>query len=191
MSTDFGPNGHTGHTGHSAKSENSPFIFDVGAIMRRGMAETVTQQGPSPVRIGPAMIAIEESAPVSVEATLTPLGDAVMADATVTATLTGECVRCLKPLHPETQIHVNVVFAASEDFITGDEAGDDEDELPMVDNDHIDLVQAVIDEAGLSLPFNPTCEGGCEENSDVPAPDGISGEEERTDPRWAGLEKFL
>ena len=52
-----------------------------------------------------------------------------------------------------------------------------------------------IDEAVLSLPFNPTCEGGCDSQATgVPAPDGVSGEqpeEERVDPRWAGLEKFL
>ncbi|AHI23109.1 YceD family protein [Corynebacterium vitaeruminis] len=171
--------------------ETSPFVFDVGALLRSGIPEVKTQEGPSPVRIGPAMIAIPESAPVTVHATLTSLGDAVMVDAQVTATLEGECVRCLKRLNPATEISVNAVFAASEDFITGDEAGEDEDELPMVVDDHIDLLQTVIDEAGLTLPFNPTCEGGCEGDGDVPEPDGVSGEEERTDPRWAGLEKFL
>ena len=59
----------------------------------------------------------------------------------------------------------------------------------------MDITQAVIDEAGLNLPFNPTCldfDSSCaESDSEVPEPDGISGEEERIDPRWAGLaEKF-
>ena len=47
----------------------------------------------------------------------------------------------------------------------------------------------------MNLPFNPTCldfDSSCaESDSEVPEPDGISGEEERIDPRWAGLaEKF-
>ena len=28
-------------------------------------------------------------------------------------------------------------------------------------------------EAGLTLPFNPTCEGGCEGDGDVPEPPGL------------------
>ncbi len=57
-------------------------------------------------------------------------------------------------------------------------------------DDTVDLEQAFVDEAGLSLPFNPTCQPSCAE-TDVPEPDGVSGEVERVDPRWAGLEKFL
>lgn len=155
------------------------------------MPEQRQKTGPSPTRIGPEMIAIPEGGEVTVDAVLTPLGEGIMADAQVHATLQGECSRCLRPLTPAHDLHVNAVFAAHKDFVTRDESEDDEDdELPMIEDDKIDLLQSVIDEAGLSLPFNPVCEGGCPEDSDVPAPDGVSGEEERIDPRWAGLEKF-
>ncbi|GAA1474864.1 hypothetical protein CFELI_08900 [Corynebacterium felinum] len=175
---------------NTMNAANSPFVFDVATLLRSGMTDFVSQQGPSPTRIGPAMIAIPEGAEVKVDATLTPLGEGVMVDADISATLSGECVRCLAPLHPIATLHVNQVFAASDDFITGDDAGEDEDEIPQVEGDRIDLLQTVLDEAGLNLPFNPQCEGGCSE-TDVPAPDGVSGEEEKVDPRWAGLEKFL
>ncbi len=172
-------------------AKNSPFVFDVTQIMRSGVVDFKTQEGPSPTRIGPAMIAIAEQEPVKIEATITPLGEAVMVDADVFARLTGECVRCLAELHPEVQLHVTQVFATSKDFITGDEVDEEEDEVPLIENDHIDLLQIVVDEAGMTLPFNPVCENGCAD-TDVPAPDGVSGEEEKPmDPRWAGLEKFL
>ena len=177
-------------------SEN-PFIIDVAEVLRGdGMPVTVTQSGPSPSRIGPAMIAIQEGENVDVEATVIPLGSGVMVDATATATLTGQCVRCLKTLRPTKTLRVEQVFAADDSFITGDveaseDAGSGDEIMHVVDNT-VNLEQAFVDEAGLTWPFNPTCEPECEHDTDVPAPDGVSGEEgERVDPRWSGLEKFL
>ncbi|MBZ8178086.1 DUF177 domain-containing protein [Corynebacterium sp. 3HC-13] len=175
----------------------SPFIFDVADLLKSGdLPEHRVQIGPSPTRIGVEMIGIPEGQEVTVEATLTPLGDAIMADADVRATLTGECVRCLHELRPESSFHISGVFSADPHFVEGNPDEDDEDiddGLGHVDNGKIDLLQLLIDEAGLSLPFNPQCLGGCVDDDTVPAPDGISGEDEEKlpDPRWAGLEKFL
>lgn len=177
-------------------SEN-PFIIDVAEAMRGdGMPVTVSQTGPSPSRIGPEMIAIPAGEQVEVEATVIPLGHGVMVDATARAQLTGQCVRCLKTLHPVETLRVQQVFSASEDFITGDAEVDEDlgsgDEIMRVIDDRVDLEQAFVDEAGLTWPFNPTCEPACDGDTDVPAPDGVSGEEQnRVDPRWAALEKFL
>ncbi|MHA2789296.1 YceD family protein [Corynebacterium sp. S7] len=176
----------------------NPFVFYVGDVMRGdGMPQVRQQVGPSPSRIGPEMIAIPEGGEVSIEATITPLGSGVLVDATATAVLDGECVRCLAPLHPTESITISQVFSYDDDFITGDPE-DDEDKgsgdeiLHVSSDDKVDLEQSFVDEAGLSLPFNPTCQPSCKsDESDVPEPDGVSGEEERTDPRWSGLEKFL
>lgn len=176
---------------------NSPLVFHVAELLRsnEGLPEHRRQVGPSPSRIGPEMIAIAEGAELTVDATLTPIGSGILVDADISATLAGQCVRCLRPLTPGFSLHVSQVFAAYDDFITGDAAEDEEEDVPKVVGDLIDLEQTVTDEAGLTLPFNPTCEGGCPpEETDVPAPDGVSGEVDEddttTDPRWAGLEKF-
>lgn len=171
----------------------SPFIFDVSALLRgAGLPVQQTNSGPSPARVGLQMLAIAEKAPVSVAATLTPLGEGVMVDAEVTAEVTGQCVRCLRDLRAEQTFEVHEVFAATDSFIQGEDAGDD-DEVPRIVHDRLDLLQSVIDAAGLALPFNPTCVEvlgeQCAED-EVPAPDGISGEQVGVDPRWAGLEKF-
>lgn len=164
----------------------SPFVFNITGLTDFAQR---TQTGPSPTRIGPEMIGLAEGEEVTVEATLSQLGGGILVDAEVRGRLTGQCVRCLTELHPELELHVTQVFAASPDFVTGEE-GDEADDLPEVVGDNIDLLQAVIDEAGLTLPFNPTCEGGCGE-TDTPAPDGVSGEFKPVDPRWTDLEKFL
>lgn len=157
------------------------------------MPEHTVRTGPSPARIGASMIAIEEGQDVTVEATLTPLGEGILVDADITADLGGQCARCLGQLDTTRTFHINEVFSASPDFIQGEDSGDDEDEVPEVVDNRIDLLQSVIDTVGLELPFSPTCESlglDCIAE-DVPEPDGISGEEDsRPDPRWAGLEKF-
>lgn len=176
---------------------NNPFEFDVSGVLNGdGLPETVTHTGPSPSRIGPEMIAIPAGREVEVEATLTPLGSGVMVDATLTAQLEGQCVRCLKELTPTETLRIPEVYAADDDFITGDAEEEEDqgsgDEIGRVEGDTVNLEQAFVNEAGLTLPFNPTCQPECEGDTDVPTPDGISGEENNlVDPRWADLEKFL
>ncbi|AKK09150.1 DUF177 domain-containing protein [Corynebacterium testudinoris] len=168
----------------------SPFKFN---IARLSDFEQRTQTGPAPVRIGPEMIGIPEGGEVTVDATLTHLGGGVLVDADVRGELIGQCVRCLTEIRRPLDMHISQVFSTSPDFVTGDEDEDGlTDDIPEVTGDTLDLLQTVIDEAGLTLPFNPTCDGGCSDE-ETPAPDGVSGEDEDKlqDPRWAGLEKFL
>ena len=170
----------------------SPFVFDVSALLREGaQPETQTRRGAAPRRIGAEMIAIPEGEEVEVSAVLSPVGSGVLVDADLTATLKGECSRCLAELNWERSYHVSEMFLGPGESLGGDEADDEADEPPEVVDDEVDITQAVTDEVGLDLPFNPVCEGGCE--GEAPAPDGISGEDEGEliDPRLADLEKFL
>ncbi len=175
----------------------NPFVFDVAAVIRGdGLPETVTHTGPAPSRIGPEMIAVPQGAEVTVDATLTPLGSGVLVDATMSAQLKGQCVRCLRELVPTESITISQVYSGADDFITGDAEDDADagsgDDVPTIAEGKVDLEQAFVDEAGLTWPFNPQCEPSCPADSDVPALDGVSGEEnDLLDPRWAGLEKFL
>lgn len=176
----------------------SPYVFDVTELLRASatMPEHRQQSGPSPSRIGPAMIAINEGEPVNVTATLTPIGSGVYVEADFSGTLTGTCVRCLKTLRSEYELHVVDTFMTEDAVIENDDvdadAHDEDEEIHRVIDNTIDLEQTIINEAVLNLPFNPTCEGGCAGDSDVPEPDGVSGDDDETiDPRWAGLEKYL
>ena len=178
---------------------NSPLKFDVTELLRSQGAEALpehrVQTGPAPERIGVEMIGIPQGAEVKVDATLTPLGSGVLVDADITGTLSGECARCLAELHPALDLHVSQVFSADESFISGDDTEEEDrgsgDEIPEIEDGVLDLLQTVIDEAGLALSFAPTCEDGCEVDVPDGVTTGVSGEEERVDPRWSGLEKFL
>ncbi|MBN9643146.1 YceD family protein [Corynebacterium mendelii] len=181
---------------------SSPFVFDVQGLLT-SHAETVhrTHHGSAPTRIGGAMVAVEQGAAVTVEATLTPLGGAVMVDATVSAPMTGQCCRCLAPINAEKSFDVNEVFTEPGTItIGGEQAADDDDETDpeekLIVDESVDMEQSVIDTVVLELPFSPVCAdfGQQCDNSPQAAPvaDGISGDKDNDlpDPRWAGLEKF-
>lgn len=175
---------------------NNPLSLDVTEVMRKsGGYETIETEGAAPVRIGPEMIAIKEGDQISVYATITNVGEGLIVSAEINGRAHGECVRCLAPLDPEVTFTIDDVWALSEDFIVQESDGDSKDEEAtpsMVQDGRIDLTQALIDEAGVTLPFSPTCDQFDQEcDETTPEPDGISGEEELIDPRWAGLmDKF-
>lgn len=142
------------------------------------------------------MLGVAEGSPVEVVADVANLGESLLVDATVHARATGQCSRCLASLDEPLTVRVSDVFGLTPDFITRDgasaaEARDDDDDFEplFVQEDMVDITQLVVDEAGLTLPFNPVCgDYGRECGGDIPAPDGVSGEQdEPVDPRWAGL----
>ena len=95
------------------------------------------------------------------------------------------------------------MFATTPDFVVGDPDDEEETEaVPLIQHDMVDLLQSVIDEAGITLPFNPVCPDGCADDAEVPGLDHLddgsadsdnsdSGAARPIDPRWSGLEKFL
>ncbi|APT90520.1 hypothetical protein CSPHI_05135 [Corynebacterium sphenisci DSM 44792] len=178
----------------------SPFVVDVGPVLREGAAAPFRASAPAPERIGAELIGVPAGAEVLVEGRITPLGGGVLVDAEVRAPLAGTCARCLADLDDRLDIRVSRAFGAGEGFVV-DDSGEDqdlEDDAPPLVGDYADLTQAVIDETVLTLPFSPTCAdfGGvdcAERDTGVPAPDGVVGEgaPEAVDPRWAALaERF-
>lgn len=180
--------------------QQSPFIVPLRQLSPSSQEpEFVDQQGPSPRRIGSTMLAIEEGSPVSVTGSLIPIGDGILAQLQVHAELHGECVRCLQELRENYTTEIQGVFSDDPSLIHTDDGSDVDAEeqadaaVYSLTGDSIDIEQLLTDAVGLELPFNPTCPEGCDNDAtEVPEPDGISGEEaDRVDPRWAGLEKFL
>lgn len=172
---------------------SNPFVLPVHDIAV-GATEPVDTSGASPIRWGGNMLAVEEGASVEVHGTLASMGEAVLANVQVTGEATGTCALCLQDITTTFAYTISDVFGFHADFISGDEAEEDEDEPLLVEDNAVDITQLVVDEAGLNAPFSPVCadyDQMCRD--DIPAPDGVSEEvaaERKTDPRWAGLEKF-
>jgi uncharacterized protein len=143
-------------------------------------------------RLGLETIAVPESAPIELDVRLESVTEGVYVSGTVHAPLTGECARCLDPLSDEIDVELSELFAYP-DSVTDETT--DEDELPRVVDELVDVEQIVRDAVVLALPLAPLCRDECaglcpdcgEKWADL-APDHGH---ETLDPRWAALRERL
>ena len=139
-------------------------------------------------RIGLDVLGVPADATITLDVRLESVSEGVYVSGTAVVPLTGECARCLDELSDEVTVELGELFAYP-DSVT-DETTDD-DELPRVVDEHVDLEQTVRDAVVLELPLAPLCTDDCpglcpdcgERRADLGADHG----HETLDPRWAAL----
>ncbi len=157
----------------------------------RACQRTIPAPG-EPSRLGLDTIAVPAGGDVELDVRLEAVTEGVYVSGTVRAGLVGECARCLDELTDEIEIEIAELFAYPDS--TTDETTED-DELPRVLDDHVDIEQTVRDAVVLALPLAPLCRRDCpglciecgEKWADL-APDHGH---ETLDPRWAALRERL
>jgi uncharacterized protein len=170
----------------------SPWVFGVRELGRRaGVMRTFHRDVPAPPgdeRVGLDVIAVPAGATISLDVRLESVSEGVYVSGTASAPLAGECARCLDELTDELTVEIAELFAYP-DSVT-DETTDD-DELPRVVGEHVDLEQTVRDAVVLALPLAPLCAddcaGLCPECGGRRADLGPEHAHETLDPRWAAL----
>ena len=181
------------HHGHvEGPDPTSPWVFGVRELGRRaGVMRAFHRDVPAPggdARIGLDVIGVPAGATISLDVRLESVSEGVYVSGTVAAPLDGECVRCLTELTDELTVEVGELFAYP-DSVT-DETTDD-DELPRVVGDHVDVEQTVRDAVVLALPLSPLCTddcaGLCPECGERRADLGPGHRHDTLDPRWAAL----
>jgi uncharacterized protein len=100
---------------------------------------------------GEGVASVPEGAVVSVEVRLDGLHDGILVAADISATATGECVRCLEPVSIPVQVDFQELFAYSPT---------EELEFSVHDN-YVDCEPLVRDAVVLALPFQPLCDEDC------------------------------
>ena len=175
---------------------SSPWVFSTRELGRRaGAMRTVHRDVPAPPddsRIGLDVIGVPTGATIAVDLRLESVSEGVYVSGTVSAPLRGECARCLDELSDELDVEIGELFAYP-DSVT-DETTDD-DELPRVVDEHVDVEQTVRDAVVLALPTNPVCTddcaGLCPECGERRAALGPDHRHETLDPRWAALRERM
>lgn len=172
----------------------SPWAFSTRELGRRpGTMRAVTRTVPAPADgMGLATISVPAGAPVELDVRLEAVTEGVYVSGTAYAPLTGECARCLDPTSDEVTVEIGELFAYP-DSVTDETT--DEDELPRVRDEHVDLEQTVRDALVVDLPLAPVCRPDCpglcvdcgEKWADLPPDHG----HETLDPRWAALRERL
>jgi uncharacterized protein len=148
---------------------------------------TLRNSVPSPSRIGLEMLAIEQGAPLDLDLRVESVSEGVLVTGTVGGPTSGECVRCLTNLQGRVQVDLTELFAYPDSTT---QATTDEDEVPRVVDDAIDLEQSIIDAVGLELPFTPLCRSDCPglcPECGVQLATEPDHHHDRIDPRWAKL----
>jgi uncharacterized protein len=110
--------------------------------------------------------------------------EGILATGEVDSTAKAECSRCLEPLNLAVEVDFQELFAYSLE---------QEDDF-LVQDEKIDLEQAITDAVVLSLPFKPVCSedclGLCSECGMKMAEDPGHVHEAKFDSRWSELESF-
>ncbi|WP_020661788.1 YceD family protein [Amycolatopsis benzoatilytica] len=174
--------------------DRSPWVVDTRELGRRaGLSRELSRSAPVPTALGvPGVLEIPAGAPVELDLLLESVVEGVLVSGTATATATGECSRCLDPLTEEVEVELTELFAYPGSVT---EETTDEDEIPRLVDDRIDLEPTVRDAVVLALPLAPLCREDCPglcvecgvKWADLEPGHG----HEKIDPRWAALvERF-
>lgn len=167
----------------------SVWVFDTRTLGRRpGSMKTWRTGVPAGQQIGLDVVAVPSDGEIELDLRLESVAEGVLVSGTVTAVAVGECSRCLDDLSVPVTAQVRELFAYP-DSATAETT--DEDEIPRLVDDLIDVEQLVRDEIVLALPLVPLCDPDCAglcqvcgERLDDLEPGHFH---ETIDPRWAAL----
>ena len=170
-----------------------PLVLDTRELGRRpGSMRRVRLPAPAPEGLGLVdLIGVPVGAELDLDLRLESVMDGVLVSGTVTAPLTGECGRCLEPIHDQLVVVVQELFVYPE----GSTDQDEDDEVARMEGDLIDLVPTLRDAVVLALPLTPLCRPDCQglcatcgERLDDLPPDHSH---DTTDARWGALSGLL
>ena len=166
-----------------------PWKIDLRELGRRpGSMRELERTVPAPAGWRVEMIGVPEGAQIGLDLRLESVVEGVLVSGEVTVPVEGSCARCLEPDEHTLRLDLHELFAY-EGSTT--EATSDEDEVRLVEADHLDLEPMVRDAVVLALPLSPVCSDDCrglcvdcgQRLDDLPPDHG----HEVVDPRWAGL----
>ena len=136
----------------------------------------------TPMGQGAATVPVGEV--IELNLRLESVHEGILATGEVDSTAKAECSRCLEPLDLAVEVDFQELFAYSLE---------QEDDF-LVQDEKIDLEQAITDAVVLSLPFKPVCSedclGLCSECGMKMAEDPEHVHQAQIDSRWSELESF-
>jgi uncharacterized protein len=134
-----------------------PLVFDIATL---GSASARREQRvvPAPAELGAGLVRVPEGAQLQLDVQLEEVSEGVLVTAKVTATLVGECARCLDEFTSSMQVRFQEMFVPS----GSDAAGGTGDDGYVLDGDLLDLEPALRDALVLDLPLSPLCDDDCQ-----------------------------
>jgi uncharacterized protein len=132
----------------------SPFAIDTRELGRRaGSMVEVRREVEAPRGWELELVNVPVGAPVELALRLESVVDGVLVSVELHAPVAAECGRCLDPVTDELDVSLAELFVYQPD--------PDDDEVPVLDGDFLDLEPVLRDAVILALPLNPICDEAC------------------------------
>lgn len=167
----------------SRLNPRDPLVLDLRELGRRaGSLLEVERTVPAPADLGGGVAVVEKGSDLVLSARLEAVVEGVLASGTVSVEVTAECARCLDRVQWDTAV------AFSELYLY--ELGPEDEELPVVDGELLDLDPAIRDAVVLALPLAPLCREDCPglcPQCGARLADDPNHKHDLIDPRWAAL----
>ncbi|MBB4685441.1 YceD family protein [Amycolatopsis jiangsuensis] len=170
--------------------DRSPWVFDTRELGRHaGLSRDVRRSASFETALGvPGVLEIAAGTPVELDLLFESVVEGVLVSGTARVSASGECSRCLDPVTEDVEVELTELFAYPG---SATEETTEEDEIPRLVDDRIDLEPPVRDAVVLALPLAPLCRedcaGLCSECGVKWADLEPAHGHEKIDPRWAAL----
>lgn len=162
-----------------------PYRVNVHDLMHRpGQMRELELDFEIPSDLGESIVRVNKGTVLELDLRLESVHEGILATVDLFTKASGECSRCLDPLNIPLEVDFQELFAYS--FTNEDEF--------VVQDEQIDLEQAIRDAVVLSLPYHPLCStdclGLCPECGVKLADNPQHAHEKAIDSRWSALEGF-
>jgi uncharacterized protein len=166
----------------------APFVLTTKPLGRRaGAMVRVERSVPAPAGWAVATCAVPEASPVELDLRLESVVEGVLVSGTAEVAEQAECSRCLEPVELSATIDLQQLYVYDDEPVGGP---DEEEPLPVLDGELLDLEPVVRDAVVLELPLAPLCRPDCPglcQECGVRLADEPGHAHDQVDPRWGGL----
>ena len=174
-----------------------PLVLDTRALQlqrRPGSMISVERDVLAPAGFGVVMARVPVDSTIELDLRLESVMEGVWVSGTADIEVEGECARCLEPVGWGETLEIAQMF----EYATTDARGavisapedDEEEALPVIHDDLIDLAEVLHDAVVLALPLAPLCSADCPglcPECGILLAEAPGHAHEQIDPRWAAL----
>ena len=181
----------------SGPDPRDPQVIDTRALQllrRPGSMITVERDVAALADFGVVMARVPVDSTIELDLRLESVMEGVWVSGSADIEVEGECARCLEPVGWGETLEIAQMFEYAATDARGaslpSAEGDEEEAIPVIYDDLIDLTEVLRDAVVLALPLAPLCSADCPglcPECGILLVDAPGHGHEQIDPRWAAL----
>jgi uncharacterized protein len=174
-----------------------PLVLDTRALQlqrRPGSMIAVERDVAAPADFGVVMARVPVDSTIELDLRLESVMEGVWVSGSADIEVEGECARCLEPVGWGETLEIAQMFEYAATDARGavkqPVEGDEDEALPVIHDDLIDMTEVLRDAVVLALPLAPLCSADCPglcPECGILLAEAPGHAHEQIDPRWAAL----